>query len=345
MVGMLPCSADLRDNQTWTYDSQTGLIHQGDDSQLCLNAGSTVVGCSAEGFSDRPYCNHSLGVSERVEDLFNRLSVNEKAQFLSADKYTNGGVPRLQVPAFQYGECLHGVHSGCGAAAPGSTGCPTSFPHALGLGATFNRTLWTRIASAISTEARALNNQGLSGLAYWSPNINLFRDPRWGRGQEVPGEDPFLTSEYVAHYSRALQEGDDPVYLKTISSCKHFSAYDLEHFENITRQQFDAKVSDRDLVEYYWVPFRACVQRAHARSIMCSYNAVNGVPSCANSLFQNNIVRGEWGFDGYFVSDCGAVNGIFDRHNYTNSSEGACKLAIEGGTDADCGLPYSTYLA
>lgn len=344
-VTLRHCSKTPRTMQMWHYDPQTGLIRHSANDDLCLDAGSKVVGCSVTPFSTYPYCNHSLPISSRVDDLISRLTVAEKAQFLVANGHTNGGVPRLQVKAFLYGECLHGVKSRCGAAVDGSTGCPTSFPHALGLGATFNRTLWTAVGSTISTEARSLYNQGLIGLSFWAPDINLFRDPRWGRGQEVPGEDPYLTSEYVAHYSRALQDGEDPRYLKTISSCKHFSAYDLERWENVTRQYFNAIVSDQDLVEYYWVPFRACVQRAHAQSIMCSYNAVNGVPSCANSLFQNTIVRGEWGFGGFFVSDCGAIGNIFHTHNYTNSSEGACQKGITGGTDVNCGRTYEQYLA
>ena len=221
----------------------------------------------------------------------------------------NPGVPRLGVPTFRFGECLHGVLSGCGAAyGNDSTGCPTSFPHALGLAATFNRTLWTMAGRTVSTEARALHNQDKAGVAFWAPDVNLFRDPRWGRGQEVPGEDPLVSAEYVAHYSTGLQSMDDSKYLKVVSTCKHFSAYDLENWNGTNRQYFDARVSDQDLVDYYWVPFRSCVERAHVQSIMCSYNAVNGVPSCANSLFMNDIARGEWGFDGFFVSDCGAVH-------------------------------------
>ena len=346
-ISMEKCSKANQDRQMWSYHADTGTI-EANNSGLCIDAGSAVVGCTVAPFSSYPYCNYTLSVPERVEDLIKRLTVDEKAQFLSADKHTNGGVPRLQVKPFLYGECLHGVNvHQCGAVVNGSTstGCATSFPHALGLGATFNRSLWTEVATIISTEARALYNQGLIGLSFWAPDINLFRDPRWGRGQEVPGEDPFLTAEYVAHYSRALQEGDDPRYLKTISSCKHFSAYDLENWENVTRTHFNAIVSEQDLVEYYWVPFRSCVERAHAQSIMCSYNAVNGVPSCANSLFQNDIVRGEWGFDGFFVSDCGGINVIYASHNYTNSTEGACKLGIEAGTDTNCGKSYEKSLA
>lgn len=158
-------------------------------------------------------------------------------------------MPQLGVPRIPYAECLHGVLSGCGAAVGDQTGCPTSFPSALGLSAAFNRTLWSRVASVISTEARALNNQGVTGLLFWAPDINEFRDPRWGRGQEVPGEDPYLTSEYVAQYSRALQGADSGRYTKVVSTCKHFSAYDLEDWHGVDRHHFDAIVTDQDLVE------------------------------------------------------------------------------------------------
>ena len=343
-VAIYNCQADRSTLQQWVYNATSGRITLLANPALCLDAGSSA-NCTIPPFSGYKYCDSTLTVQERVDDLLPRLQVAEKAQFLLAKGHTNGGVPGLGVTPFLYGECLHGVNTHqCGTAAPGSTGCPTSFPHALGLGATFNRTLWTLVGETISTEARALFNQGLIGLAMWAPNINLFRDPRWGRGQEVPGEDPYLTSEYVARYSRALQEGDDPRYFKLISSCKHFSAYDLERVGNVTRHTFNAIVSEQDLVEYYWVPFRSCVERAHAKSIMCSYNAVNGVPSCANSLFQNEIVREEWGFDGFIVSDCGAISN-FGAHNYTNSSEAASKAAIKGGTDTNCGSTYAKSLA
>ncbi|XP_065184940.1 uncharacterized protein LOC135815553 [Sycon ciliatum] len=330
--------------QQWKYDTAAGQIRLLANSSLCLDAGSTYS-CSTKPFSSNTYCNPAASVVDRIDDLLPRLTLGEKAQFLVAREHTNGGVPRLGVPAFLYGESLHGVNAFCGDAAQGSTGCATSFPHALGLAATFNRTLWTMVGETIATEGRALHNQGKIGLSMWAPDINLFRDPRWGRGQEVPGEDPYLSAEYVAHYSRALQEGEDPRYLKLISSCKHFSAYDLEHWGNVTRNEYNAIVGEQDLVEYYWVPFRSCVERAHAKSIMCSYNAVNGVPSCANSLFQNEIVREEWGFDGFFVSDCGAISNIGGTHHYTNSSGATVKAAIEGGTDTNCGMTYMNFLA
>ena len=196
--------------QQWMFNEQDGTFHSGLSSSLCLDAGTTV-NCTMTPYSTYPYCDDTQTVDKRVADLLSRMTLAEKTQLL---QNKNTGIARLGVPRLPFSECLHGVLTRCGAAAGGGTGCPTSFPHALGLGATFNRTLWSHVSSAISTEARALNNQGIAGLAFWAPDINLFRDPRWGRGQEVPGEDPMLTAEYVYHYSRGLQEGDDPRYLK-----------------------------------------------------------------------------------------------------------------------------------
>ncbi|XP_065184882.1 uncharacterized protein LOC135815502 [Sycon ciliatum] len=346
LVTLANCS-NSDPNQSWAYDTMLGQMQYSQDWMLCLDAGTNVnyhtTGCGSLPYSGYAYCNHSLSAGERIKSLLGFINVGEKAQLLSAQGHTNGGIGRLAVPAYTYGECLHGVRSSCGQAAPGSTGCATSFPNPLGLAATFNRTLWSMVGDVISTEGRALYSQNRIGLSMWAPNINLFRDPRWGRGQETPGEDPFLTSEYIAHYASHLQ-GDEQ-YLKLVSTCKHFSAYDLENYATGSRKSFNAIVSDQDLVEYYWVPFKACVQKAHVKSIMCSYNSVNGIPSCANSMFQNTIAREHWGFDGFFVSDCTAIEAIYNRHNYTNSTEAAIKVAMEAGTDVNCGSVYSESLA
>jgi beta-D-xylosidase 4 len=147
------------------------------------------------------------------------------------------------------------------------------------------------IGSVISTEARAANNENRVGLNFFTPNINIFRDPRWGRGQETPGEDPFLASQYAYAMVRALQGGDDGSYLKVAATCKHFDAYDLENWEGITRWHFDAKVSDQDLVETYLPPFESCIRDARAASIMCSFNSINGIPACAHQFLIQTIAR------------------------------------------------------
>jgi beta-D-xylosidase 4 len=148
-----------------------------------------------------------------------------------------------------------------------------------------------RIARVISIEARALNNEGLTGLNFFTPNINIFRDPRWGRGQETPGEDPYLTSQYAYTYVNGLQRGDDDRYLTVAANCKHYNAYDLENWNGTDRHHFNAIVSDQDLVETYLPPFESCIRDARAASIMCSYNAINGIPACANKFLLQTIAR------------------------------------------------------
>lgn len=335
---MAPCTG--AGNQKFLYNGTDMTFRYSFNQSLCLDAG-TAINCTVEPYSTYPYCNVTLDAETRAKDLVSRMTLAEKVENMQNN---NPGVPRLGVDKFRFAECLHGVLSGCGAAASGSTGCPTSFPSALGLGATFNSSLWLEAGRTVSTEARALNNQGVTGQAFWAPDVNLFRDPRWGRGQEVPGEDPYLTGEYVAHYSSGLQEIDADRYLKVVSTCKHFSAYDMENWNGSNRFSFNAVVDERDLVEYYWIPFRSCIERAHVQSIMCSYNAVNGIPSCANSILQNDIARGEWGFDGFFVSDCGAVGGIMTGHHYTNNSDSTCRAGVLGGTDLNCGSFYGQNL-
>jgi beta-D-xylosidase 4 len=161
----------------------------------------------------------------------------------------------------------------------------------INLGASFNMSLVYRMATVISTEARAFNNEGRAGLVFFTPNINIFRDPRWGRGQETPGEDPFLTSQYVYALINGLQRGDDERYLKIAADCKHYAAYDLEKWNGTDRQHFNAIVSDQDLIETYLAPFESCIRDAKVASIMCSYNAVNGIPSCANKFLLQTIAR------------------------------------------------------
>ena len=229
--------------------------------------------------------------------------------------YDSTGVGVLGIPPMKFAEALHGVESGCGrsSGSDGSTGCATSFPHGLLLGATFNRSLWRSVGEAISYEARALGNQGVWGSGFsWSPDINLFRDPRWGRGQEVPGEDPVLNSEYAFEHVTGLQGLGDEDYIRVVATPKHFSAYDLENWNGTQRYEFNAIVTYGELVEYFWPAFRSAFERGQAQSTMCSYNAVTvrnqthaatGIPSCANGFFNNGIIRGEWGFNGFIASE------------------------------------------
>lgn len=188
-------------------------------------------------------------------------------------------------------------------------------------------------------------NVGLAGLTYWSPNVNVFRDPRWGRGQETPGEDPLVVSKYGVNYVRGLQEmGDDQLNstiedqrLKVSSCCKHYTAYDVDNWNGIDRFHFDAKVTAQDMEDTYQPPFKKCVEEGHVSSVMCSYNRVNGVPACADPDLLKGVVRGQWGLDGYIVSDCDSIEVYYDYIHYTATQEDAVALALKAGLNMNCG--------
>ncbi|MBA0688903.1 hypothetical protein Goari_006665 [Gossypium aridum] len=179
-------------------------------------------------------------------------------------------------------------------------------------------------------------NGGSAGLTYWSPNVNIFRDPRWGRGQETPGEDPVLAGTYAAYYVKGLQ-GNDGDRLKVAACCKHFTAYDLDNWNGVDRFHFNAQVSKQDIEDTFDVPFKMCVQDGNVASVMCSYNEVNGVPTCADPNLLRNTVRGQWKLDGYIVSDCDSVGVFYNTQHYTTTPEQAAADAIKAGLDLDCG--------
>ncbi|KNZ75698.1 putative exo-1,4-beta-xylosidase bxlB, partial [Termitomyces sp. J132] len=223
----------------------------------------------------------------------------------------------------------------------------TSFPEPITLGSAFDDSLIKAVGDVISTEARAFNNFGMAGLDFFTPNINLFRDPRWGRGQETPGEDPFHISQYVLNLVDGLQGGIDPTpYFKIVADCKHYAAYDIENWEGNDRTSFNAVVTNQDLSEYYLPSFQSCVRDAKVGSIMCSYNSVNGIPSCANSYLLQTILRDFWGFndDRWVTSDCDAVDNIFSTHHFTSTYAQAVADALKAGTDIDCGNTYAEHL-
>jgi len=218
----------------------------------------------------------------------------------------------------------------------------TSFPQVITTSQSYNPTLMQAIGSAVSTEGRVFNNVGHAGNTFWAPNINIFRDPRWGRGHETPGEDPFLSGVYATQFVRGMQEGEDPRYLKTSACCKHFAAYSVENLYNGThRHNFNAHVTKQDMADTYLPAFEACVVKGKASALMCSYNSINGVPACADAGLLTGVAREGWGFDGYVTSDCGAISDIWKRHNYTDTPEGACQVALQAGCDLDC----STFFA
>jgi beta-D-xylosidase 4 len=245
--------------------------------------------CKTGPLATFPICDQSLPSRQRAADLVSRMTVAEKVTQMITSAHA---IPRLGLPEFQWwSEGLHGVANSPGVHFGGDVPSATSFPMPINLGATFNMSLVNRMGGVISTEARAFNNEGRAGLVFFTPNINIFRDPRWGRGQETPGEDPFLTSQYVYALINGLQRGDDERYLKIAADCKHYAAYDLEAWNGADRSYFNAIVSDQDLVETYLAPFEVCIRDARVASIMCSLNAVNGIPSCANKFLIQTIAR------------------------------------------------------
>ncbi|KAK3712306.1 hypothetical protein LTR37_009168 [Vermiconidia calcicola] len=215
------------------------------------------------------------------------------------------------------------------------------------MGAAFDDQLITDVATVVSTEARAFNNGGRAGLDYWTPNINPFKDPRWGRGQETPGEDPFHLSSYVHALIDGLQGGFDPKYKRIVATCKHFAAYDLESWNGNFRYQFDARVDSQDLREYYMPPFQTCARDSNVGSVMCSYNSLNGVPTCADPYLLQTILREHWGWTNeqqYVTSDCDSIQNIYTPHNYTRTRAEAVTAALVAGTDLNCGTYYQQHL-
>lgn len=245
--------------------------------------------CKSGPLAKFPICNQSLPSRLRAADLVSRMTTTEKITQLVT---TAAAVPRLGLPKYQWwSEALHGIAFSPGVSFGGDYPAATSFAAPLNLAATFNRRVFNHVGAIISTEARAFNNGGRAGLNFFTPMLNIFRDPRWGRGQEVPGEDPYLAAEYAYEIVNGLQIGEDERYLKIATNCKAYTAYDLEGWNGTDRFHFDARVSDQDLVETYQPPFEACVRDARAASIMCSYNSINGVPSCANPFILETLAR------------------------------------------------------
>ncbi|XP_043721900.1 probable beta-D-xylosidase 2 [Telopea speciosissima] len=285
-----------------------------------------------------PFCKASLPIPNRVRDLIGRLTLQEKIRLLVNNA---APVPRLGISGYEWwSEALHGVsNTGPGVKFGGKFPGATSFPQVITTAASFNSSLWELIGRVVSDEARAMYNGGSAGLTYWSPNVNIFRDPRWGRGQETPGEDPVLASRYAASYVRGLQQphGRDGNRLKVAACCKHYTAYDMDNWNGVDRFHFNAKVSKQDLEDTFDVPFRACVVDGNVASVMCSYNQVNGKPTCADPNLLRNTIRGEWRLNGYIVSDCDSVGVFYDTQHYTATPEDAAAIAIKSGLDLDCG--------
>ena len=282
-----------------------------------------------------PFQNPTLSFEQRVNDLVSRLTLKEKIALMQNN---SEAIPRLGIPAYNWwNECLHGV---------ARDGVATVFPQAIGLASMWDLPLMNQIGTVVSTEARAKHEEHIrngerniyQGLTFWTPNINIFRDPRWGRGQETYGEDPFLTSKTGVAYVKGLQ-GDDPKYFKVIATAKHFAVHSGSEYN---RHVFNAVISNQDLYDTYLPAFESLVKDAKVYSIMGAYNSVDGVPACANSFLLDTTLRQRWGFKGYVVSDCGAISDIFRGHKYAANESQASAFAVKAGCDLSCGSEYNS---
>ena len=283
------------------------------------------------------YKDHSQPTEKRVEDLISRLTLEEK---ISQMVHYSSAIPRLDIPEYNWwNECLHGV---------ARAGVATVFPQAIAMAASFDFELMFEVATVISDEARAkyheftkYDDRGIhKGLTFWSPNINIFRDPRWGRGQETYGEDPYLSGEMGVAFVRGLQ-GDNSQYFKVIATPKHFAVHSGPE---PLRHEFNARVSEKELRETYLPAFKKCIKKGEAYSVMGAYNRTNGEPCCGSKTLLQDILRNEWEFDGYVVSDCGAVSDFHEHHEITDSPAESAAMAVKNGCDLNCGENFEALL-
>ena len=295
-----------------------------------------IFSFSAKGFDESDHFDVNLDFETRTSILVSKMSLKEKISQLGNNA---PAIPRLGVLEYNWwNECLHGV---------ARAGTATVFPQAIGMAATFNTNLVNNVAVAISDEARAKHHEAIrnkdysqyKGLTFWSPNINIFRDPRWGRGHETYGEDPYLTGQIGAQFVKGLQ-GNDPKYLKLIATAKHFAVHSGPESE---RHFFNANVNDRDLWETYLPAFKDLVD-ANVYSVMGAYNRVNGESASASKYLLQDILRDKWGFKGYVVSDCGAINDIHANHKIVKTAEESAALGVITGCDLNCGGIYQNHL-
>ena len=283
------------------------------------------------------YLDENLSFEERAKDLTARMTLEEKVTQMI---YNAPAIPRLGIPAYNWwNEALHGV---------ARAGTATVFPQAIGLAATFDADLLQEIADIISTEGRAKYHESFrkgdhdiyKGLTFWSPNINIFRDPRWGRGHETYGEDPYLTGRLGVAFIKGLQ-GNDGKYLKSAACAKHYAVHSGPESE---RHSFDAVVSQKDLRETYLPAFKECVEEADVEAVMGAYNRTNGEPCCGSRTLLKEILRGEWGFKGHVTSDCWAIKDFHEGHMVTKTAPESVALALKNGCDLNCGNMYINLL-
>ena len=307
-----------------------GIMLRAQDNGGCedcpaFNAGGKV---EVRGVKERIIGDLSQPIAVRVKTLIQQMTLAEKVSQLVSE---SDSIPRLNLPAYNYwNECLHGV---------ARAGEVTVFPQAINLASTWDTVLVKRVASAISTEARLKYLEIGKGLTYWSPTINMARDPRWGRSEETYGEDPYLTSRLGVAFVKGLQ-GDHPAYLKTVATIKHFVANNEEN----NRFSSSSQIPTKQLYEYYFPAYEACVKEADVQSVMTAYNAFNGVPPSGSRWLLGEVLRKEWGFDGFVVSDCGAIGVMNWQHRVVNSLEEAAALGVNSGCDFECGTTYKEKL-
>ncbi|MBN1482981.1 glycoside hydrolase family 3 protein [candidate division KSB1 bacterium] len=301
----------------------------------CIGLSLVLFHCTSQpDYSNvEPWLNPTLDIETRLDTLVAAMTLEEKV----AQMMDNApAIERLGVP--QYGwwnECLHGV---------ARSGLATVFPQAIGLAATWDEDMILRVAEVISDEGRAKHHEYVrqgkrgiyQGLTFWTPNINIFRDPRWGRGMETYGEDPFLTGRLAVNFVRGLQ-GNHPKYLKAVATVKHYAVHSGPEPE---RHTFDAVINERDLRQTYLEHFRMAIMEANVYSVMCAYNRYLGEACCGSDRLLNQIMRDEWGFEGYVVSDCGAISDIYRNHKIVETAAEAAALAVKSGTDLNCGRTY-----
>jgi len=298
------------------------------------------IGCETKKEITYKFKDPKLSITERVTDLISHMTLSEK---VSQMRYDAPAIERLGIPAYNWwNECLHGV---------ARAGEATVFPQAIGMGATWNAPLLFDVGTVISDEARAKHHRFIKeekrgiyqGLTFWTPNINIFRDPRWGRGQETYGEDPYLTGRMGVNFIKGLQ-GDDSKYLKVVATAKHFAVHSGPEK---SRHEDNYHTSDKDLKETYLPAFEAAIKEANVQSVMCAYNRYRDEACCGSNLLLNNILRKEWGFDGYVVSDCWAINDFWEpnKHELVETPAEASALAVSRGTDLNCGDVYDPNLS
>ena len=268
----------------------------------------------------------------KAQELVSKMTTEEKASQL---RYDSPGIPRLSIPEYNWwNEGLHGV---------ARAGTATVFPQAIGMAASFDEELIREVANVIAVEGRAKYNAASShgdrdiykGLTFWSPNVNIFRDPRWGRGHETYGEDPYLTATLGRAYVEGLQGDGDT--MKAAACAKHFAVHSGPE---ALRHEFDAEVSQKDLEETYLPAFKALVKEAHVEAVMGAYNRVNGEPCCGSTTLIKNKLRNEWGFEGHFVSDCWAIRDFHENHMVTGTPMESAAMALNAGCDLNCGNTY-----